>query len=204
MSLHGTDAYGTADGLPPLVLRAVAAARRHGFEFSCRPEQGRLLRVLAGGARHRIGETGTGCGVGLAWLASGAGDGVRLVSVERDQGRADVAREVFADDARVEVLHGDWRRVADHGPFDLLVLDGGGQGKTDDMAEPARLLAPGGVVVIDDFTPATTWPPRFEGAPDAARVRWLTHPELRAAELPLAPDLSTVVATYLPSADRAH
>lgn len=30
------------------------------------------------------GETGTGCGVGPAWPASGAADGVRLVSAQRD------------------------------------------------------------------------------------------------------------------------
>jgi predicted O-methyltransferase YrrM len=203
MSLRGTDSYGAEadDGVPPLVRRAVAAARRHGFEYSCRPEQGRLLRVLAGGARERIGETGTGCGVGLAWLASGAAQDVRLVSVERDERRARVAAEVFADCDRVEVLHGDWTRVVERGPFDLLVLDGGGQGKTDDMADPALLLAPGGTVVVDDFTPATTWPPLFDGAPDLARVGWLRHPDLHAAELRLAPDLSTVVGTYLPAAD---
>ncbi len=50
--------------LPRLVRRALAAARRHGFAHACRPEQGRLLHALAGGWE-RIGETGTGCGVGL-------------------------------------------------------------------------------------------------------------------------------------------
>jgi predicted O-methyltransferase YrrM len=43
------------------------------------PEQGRLLFALAARAQP-IGETGTGCGVGLAWLASGARPGTRLVS----------------------------------------------------------------------------------------------------------------------------
>lgn len=90
MSISGTDAHATADPttLPPLVRRALAAARRHGFAHACRPEQGRLLYALAGGARERIGETGTGCGVGLAWLASGAREGVRVFSVERDAERA--------------------------------------------------------------------------------------------------------------------
>lgn len=96
MTQDGTDAYTGADGLPPLVRHALAAARAHGFPFSCRPEQGRLLRVLAGGARLRIGETGTGLGVGLAWLASGAAPGVGLVSVEREPERARRAAEVFA------------------------------------------------------------------------------------------------------------
>lgn len=172
MSISGTDAHATADPatLPPLVRRALAAACRHGFAYACRPEQGRLLYALAGGARERIGETGTGCGVGLAWLASGAREGVRLFCVERDAERARVAAEVFADRPEVEVIHGDWRRIEEHGPYDLLVLDGGGTGKTpgDDPADPARLLTPRGAVVVDDFTPATGWPPLHEGAPDRA------------------------------------
>jgi predicted O-methyltransferase YrrM len=42
-----------------------------------------------------IGETGTGCGVGLAWLACGAHPDGRLVSVEREPARAGVAAGVF-------------------------------------------------------------------------------------------------------------
>ncbi|WP_194294275.1 O-methyltransferase [Streptomyces sp. RB17] len=199
MSLHGTDAYRGNDALPVLVRRAVEAARTHGFAFSCRPEQGRLLQVLAAGAPHSIAETGTGCGVGLAWLASGASPGTRLISIERDQRRARIAADVFRDCDHVEVLHGDWQRIEEYGPYDLLVLDGGGQAKGDGTADPARLLAAGGTVVIDDFTPATTWPPHFDGAPDESRLHWLEHPELRAAELRLAADLSVIVGTRLPT-----
>ncbi|MDI1454055.1 O-methyltransferase [Streptomyces sp. NPDC003388] len=197
MATDGTDAYGGAAGLPPLVRDALAAARAHGFPYSCRPEQGRLLHALAGGAGARIGETGTGLGVGLAWLASGARPGVRLYSVERDPERARLAAAVFADRPAVTVLTGDWRRIAEHGPFDLLVLDGGGQGKApgDEPADVAELLAPGGTVVVDDFTPATGWPPLHEGAVDRARLHWLGHPALRSAELRLAADLSAVVGT---------
>ncbi|WP_367323386.1 O-methyltransferase [Streptomyces sp. HUAS ZL42] len=175
MSISGTDAYDSTGHLPPLVERALAAARAHRFPYSCRPEQGRLLHALAGGARGLIGETGTGFGVGLAWLASGAGDGVRRVSVERDPERARVAAEVFADRPEVEVLTGDWERIGERGPYDLLVLDGGGQGKTegDPAADVGRLLVPGGTVVLDDFTPATGWPPLHEGAVDQSRLQWL-------------------------------
>lgn len=198
MSLRGTDAYRDVDALPELVRGAVAASRAHGFANSCRPEQGRLLQVLAAGAPRRIAETGTGCGVGLAWLASGAPSGTRLISVERDPERARVAADVFRDRDSVEVLQGDWRRIEEHGPYDLLVLDGGGQAKGNGTADPARLLAAGGTVVVDDFTPATTWPPRFDGAPDRPRLHWLEHPELRATEIRLAPDLSVIVGTRLP------
>ncbi|MEU1401898.1 class I SAM-dependent methyltransferase [Streptomyces sp. NPDC005728] len=199
MATLGTDAYTGIDELPPLVRDALTAARASGFPYSCRPEQGRLLHALAAGAPARIGETGTGLGVGLAWLASGAGPGVRLYSVERDPERARLAAGVFAGRPDVTVLTGDWRRIEEYGPFDLLVLDGGGQGKVpgDTPAAVERLLAPGGTVVVDDFTPATGWPPLHEGAPDLARLHWLEHPALRAAELRLAPDLSTVVGTRL-------
>ncbi|MFS4096443.1 O-methyltransferase [Streptomyces sp. AF1A] len=199
MATSGTDAYTGQDGLPPLVRRALAAARAHGFPHSCRPEQGRLLHALAGGARGRIGETGTGLGVGLAWLLSGAAPGVRLYGVERDADRARAAREVFAGRDEVTVLTGDWRRIEEYGPFDLLVLDGGGQGKApgDRPADVERLLAPGGTVVVDDFTPVAGWPPVHDGRVDRARLHWLEHPALRATELRLAPDLSTVVGTRL-------
>ncbi|MFE9424985.1 O-methyltransferase [Kitasatospora sp. NPDC006697] len=195
MSIRGTAAHLAADDLPPLVQKAVAAAEAAGFAHSCRPEQGRLLHTLAQGAVRWIGETGTGCGVGLAWLVSGAPPGVRLVSVERDEERAAVAAALFAGLPQVEVVRADWTVLHRHGgPYDLLVLDGGGQGKQgDEPADPERLLALGGTVVIDDFTPAAGWPPLHEGRPDEARLHWLEHPALDATELRLAPDFATVV-----------
>jgi predicted O-methyltransferase YrrM len=205
VSIAGTAAYDGEADLPPLVALAVEAARRAGFANSCLPAQGRLLRLLAGGVGAGvIGETGTGCGVGLAWLASGADPGARLVSVEREPSLAAVAAEVFAADPRVEVRAADWRDLRAAGPFDLLVLDGGGQGKaggrgmaTEAPLDPEDWLRPGGLVVLDDFTPATAWPPMHGGRPDTARLRWLSHRWLRAAEIRIAPDAATIVASYL-------
>lgn len=195
MSPQGTAAYDGLTDLPPLVTEAVNLARREGFGNSCRPEHGRLLFALASGAE-TIGETGTGCGVGLAWLASGARPGTRLASVELDPGRAAVAAELFKGLPQVTVIHGDWREIHREAPFDLLVLDGGASGKQgSDPAGPAALLRPGGTLVIDDLTPAGEWPPTFQGQIDAARMHWLTHPGLHAAELRLAPDLAALVAT---------
>ncbi|MER6830120.1 class I SAM-dependent methyltransferase [Streptosporangium sp. NPDC000563] len=195
MSVGGTAAYVDLAGLPPLVRRALQTAQGAGFAPSCRPEQGRLLYALAAGA-DVIGETGTGCGVGLAWLASGARPEARLVSVERDAHRASLAAQVFLDHPQVLVIRGDWREIYRDGPYDLLVLDGGGQGKGGEKpADPHRLLRPGGTLVIDDLTPARHWPPRFDGAVDQARMHWLDHPGLDAAELRLAPDLAALVAT---------
>jgi predicted O-methyltransferase YrrM len=198
VSIHGTDAYRGTRDLPPLVEQAAAAAWRAGFGSSCLPAHGRLLQLLAGGIDDGvIGETGTGCGVGLAWLASGARTGVRLASVEHDWRLADVAREVFAAVPAVTVLHGDWRELCQRGPFALLILDGGGQGKqTEPPISPREWLRPGGTVIIDDFAPAASWPPRFQGRPDAARLYWLQHPDLLATEIRTAPDASAIVATF--------
>ena len=146
MSPEGTAAYdGLIPGanLPPLVERAVDLARRQGFANSCRPEHGRLLYALAAGAG-TIGETGTGCGVGLAWLASGARPGTRLVSVEIDTERAGLVASLFADLPHLAVLPGDWREIYRAGPFDLLVLDGGAHGKSGGIpADPENLAQAG-------------------------------------------------------------
>lgn len=193
----GTDAYRGLAGLPPLVEKAVAAARQAGFRYSCLPSHGRLLQLLAAGVGEGvIGETGTGCGVGLAWLASGARTGVRLVSAEHDWLLADTARGVFAEVPAVTVLHGDWRELGGEAPFALLALDGGGQGKGagDQPVNPREWVRPGGTVVMDDFTPTREWPPRHDGRPDAARLHWLEHPDLLATMISTEPDAASVVA----------
>jgi hypothetical protein len=63
--------------------------------------------------------------------------------------------------------------------------------------DPADWLKPGGLLVIDDFAPMTAWPPVHEGRPDAARLHWLRHPRLAAAEVRVTPDAATIVATFL-------
>ena len=200
MSENGTQAYEGRPGLPPRVEAAVELAGEMEFPFSCLPEQGELLRLLARGigASGLIGETGTGCGVGLAWLLAGAPAGAAIVSVERNPERAAAAQKLFADVPGTTVLHGDWSELRRFAPFDLLVLDGGGQGKgTEPPLDPALWMRPGGVLVIDDFTPLTSWPPMHRGAIDTARAYWLDHPRLRAAQINVTPDAATIVATYV-------
>jgi predicted O-methyltransferase YrrM len=198
MSPHGTDAYRDVSSLPPLVARAVSVARRADFGNSCLPAHGQLLKLLAGGIGSGvIGETGTGCGVGLAWLASGARPGVRLISIEQDEGRATMAREIFAGVPAVTVLQGEWRELRASGPFELLTLDGGGQGKGDPESalRPREWLVPGGTLVMDDFTPGGGWPPVHDGQPDTARLHWLRHPDLLSTEIRTQPGACSIVAT---------
>lgn len=192
---------GQDERLPPLVRAAVEAARAMGFEDSCLPSHGRLLQVLAGGmAEGVIAETGTGAGVGLAWMASAARRGVRLVSIERDDERATAASALFSDVPAVSVRHGDWRELASECPFSLLALDGGGQGKGEDRPiDPLVWLRPGGVIVMDDFTPATEWPPQFAGGTDHARLFWFEHPDMFTAEITTEPGACSMVAVRRPS-----
>lgn len=174
---------------------AIDVASNQGFDNSCAPEQGRLLSVLAAGCTGlRIGETGTGCGVGLAWMINATDESTSFVSVERDAGRAAASAALFAGRPNVRVVHGNWTDLREHGPFDLLMLDGGGKGKEpgeDPALDPtAGWLAVGGTIVLDDFTPFG-----HPGAPahDPARRYWLEHPALQATELRLSPALATVV-----------
>ena len=111
---------------PPLVRRAERAAADLAFGNSCSPETGRLLHVLAGmRGRLRVGETGTGVGVGAAWMVSALDPSVPFFTAEVDPERAESARAVFAEDANVTVLTGDWRDVLpEHAPYDHLFHDG--------------------------------------------------------------------------------
>ncbi|HEY3504565.1 MAG TPA: class I SAM-dependent methyltransferase [Actinocatenispora sp.] len=176
------------------MTRARAAAAAAGFGFSCTDGVGRLLATLAAAAgTGPVGEAGTGYGVGTAWLRSGLADDARLVTVERDAARAASTAALFADDPAVVVLTDDWQALAVHGPYRLLFCDGGAkQGGPDAVYE---LVAPGGVVVLDDFTPSPGWPPTYRGRPDELRLSWLTDPRFVAVEVGTATDATAIVAT---------
>jgi predicted O-methyltransferase YrrM len=176
--------------VPPLVERALEIERELGFERSSIPEVGRLLHVLAGQrGRVRVGEIGTGTGVGAAWIASALPPAVPFVTVELDAARAAAASRLFADDENAKVLHGDWHELMPaYAPFDLLFYDGGGKQRPElDGDEVIGLLAPGGTVVLDDLTP---------GRPGADPVRafWLEHPRLAAIELLTTPKTALILA----------
>lgn len=175
---------------PPLVARARALADELGFERSSVPEVGRLLHALAAQrGRTRVGEIGTGAGVGAAWIVSGLDPSVPFVTVEPDAERSARAAALLADDPNVRVLRGDWRDVLPaEAPFDLLFYDGGGKQRPEEDGERViGLLAPGGTLVMDDLTPGRP-------GPDPVRAFWLGHPRLAAVELTLSPALAAIVA----------
>jgi len=196
------------DGFPPLVLRAQELARRIGFPLSrqeaghagpsaCLPGVGRFLAMLAAGCTGgRIGELGTGIGIGAAWMASAMPADCVLITVEIDQHRAAAARDLLSVDPRVEVITGDAvGMLSTRAPFDLLFSDGGGH----DQAALVELLRIGGRIVNDDVTPQQALPP---GSPyltdDPKRRFFFGDPRLVSTEVVL-PDLcnSLLVGTRI-------
>jgi len=182
---------------PPLVTQAVNLARQLGFEHSCLPEVGRLLFVLAGSVRAgTIGEIGTGCGVGAAWIASALTAGPRFLTVELDPEQAASASTLLQPYPAIQVLHSDWHALLSYGPFDLLFVDAT-PAKYDEPESVVAALRPGGMVMLDDLTPPEYWPEEWHGQPDALGEFWLTHKDLRATELRTTPPTSVILATRI-------
>jgi len=180
--------------LPPVVERAFAVSRKHGYVSFCRNETGRLLATLAATRSGTLAEFGTGCGVGTAWLRSGVRQDGQILTAELDPELAKAAAEIFRDDAQVEVVAADWSTLRDRGPFSLLFLDAR-EPKDSGADTIVDLVEPGGVVVLDDFTPCSSWPPVYEGRVDALREQWLTDERFTTAEVMVASDASVLIAT---------
>jgi predicted O-methyltransferase YrrM len=185
--------------LPDVVNRAFDVSRRAGYVSFCRNETGRLLAMLAATRDGTMAEFGTGCGVGTAWLRSGVrghpgSEKARIVTAELNPKLAEAAAEIFRDDPQVEVLAADWSTLLDRGPFALLFLDSREpkQGGPDRIAD---LVEPGGVVVLDDFTPCSSWPPVYEGRVDVLREQWLSDERFTTVEVMVAADASVLIAT---------
>jgi predicted O-methyltransferase YrrM len=172
------------------VRDAKAVATRLGFSQKCSDEAGRLLQLLAASRPGSlIGEIGGGCGVGTAWLLDGATPDARLVTVEREADRAGEVARLFADDPRVTVLSGDWELIAAHAPFDLLFVDAAPP-KHSFPAQLLPLVAPGGMVVLDDLTPLPEGVERH----DPLRSFWHGLPGWTVAEVQIGPREAALLA----------
>ena len=180
--------------LPDIVSRAFDVCRQAGYVAFCRNETGRLLATLAATRGGTMAEFGTGCGVGTAWLRSGVRNGARILTAELDAALADAAQRIFLDDASVEVLAADWNVLRDHGPFSLLFLDSGSPEQVG-VDAVVDLVEPGGIVVLDDFTPCESWPPITYGRVDTLREQWLSDERFTAVEVMVATDAAALIAT---------
>ena len=188
------DVMSAPPDLPSVVARAFDVSRRAGYVSFCRNETGRLLAALAATREGTMAEFGTGCGVGTAWLRSGARPGATILSAELDEKLAVAAQEIFEDDPQVEVLAADWSTLLNKGPYSLLFLDPSSP-EDASVDAVADLVEPGGIVVMDDFTPCEGWPPVSLGRVDTLRETWLTDERFTAVEVMVAQDASALIAT---------
>jgi predicted O-methyltransferase YrrM len=185
---------------PPLVARAHELARQAGFPLTreqagpgrpsaCLPGTGRFLAMLAAGCTGgRIGELGTGAGIGTGWIASAMPADCTLITAEIDERLASMVRALVARDPRIGVITGDALGVmAGRGPFDLLFADSGVRDEAD-FAALVGLLHPGGRIVMDDLTPQRALAPDSPLLASDLKRQLFTHPGLVSTEVVL-PDL---------------
>jgi predicted O-methyltransferase YrrM len=185
---------------PPLVTRARVLARQAGFPLTreeaspgrpsaCLPGVGRFLAVLASGcAGGRIGELGTGAGIGTGWIASAMPADCSLITAEIDERLARMARDLVAADPRVEVITGDAISImSGRGPFDLVFADCGVRDEAG-FAALVDLLGIGGRIVMDDLTPQRTLAPDPPLLANDLKRRFFTNARLVSTEVVL-PDL---------------
>ena len=181
------------NAVPGLVAKALDLARQRGFISSTRSETGRLLAALAASRTGTLAELGTGTGVGSAWLSTGAGPDARIVSAELDLNLADEVRHLFADVGNVEIVSGDWSTLREYAPFSLVFVDV--REVMENIDGLADLIEPGGIAVLDDFTPSPHWPPIVDGQVDTIREQWLTDERFVAVELLIDPHAALLIAT---------
>jgi len=164
-------------------------------------EVGALLRVLATSiGATRILEVGTCIGYSGIWLARALPKGGMLITMEKDAGRAAVAKANFARAGlgdRVSVMVGDaaLKLVKVSGPFDLIFQDGH-KPLYNTLLEPlVALLRPGGLLVTDnvlwdgEVVPGFTDTPK-KNADDTRAIieyneRLAAHPQLLTSIVPL-------------------
>lgn len=146
----------------PEMLEAIQKDTKElGFTMASELKTGALLAALAaskpGG---RLLELGTGTGHGTAWLLSGMDATATLDTVDTDETVVAVARRHLSGDRRVtfHVMDGAvFLTQEDLQPFDVIYADAW-PGKFTHLDEALSLLRPGGVYVIDDLLPQTSWP----------------------------------------------
>lgn len=155
--------------VPVLAAKSLAMGEELGFRLASDARTGSLLRTLVASKRGgRVLEVGAGLGAGTAWILAGMDPTARLVSLEIDEEAADIVRDLFKDEPRLELVHTDateWLERYDGPPFDLVFVDTTIT-KFERRDLLLRCMAPGALLVADDLLPGPTWtenhPPRVE------------------------------------------
>lgn len=128
-------------------------------EIQVSPTQGKFLMLLAAmlGARSVL-EVGTLAGYSTIWLARGVAAGGRVVTLERNEKHAEVARSNLqragmADRSQVRVGAASdslQQLIAERADFDLVFIDADKKGYPDYLTAALQLTHTGSVIVADN------------------------------------------------------
>lgn len=148
----------TLIGPDPALSAAVAASAKARLpQISVSAQQGKFLCLLASAMQaNRVLELGTLGGYSTIWLARGVGPRGRVVTLEFDPQRAEVARanlECAGLGERVEVVVGaalDTLPKVTGGPFDLVFIDADKENNAAYLEWAIKLGHPGTVIVVDN------------------------------------------------------
>jgi caffeoyl-CoA O-methyltransferase len=144
---------------PPGALAEVAAATRHTMPspgmMSGRVEARLLAALIAVGAARRVLEVGTFTGFGALTMAAALPDGGEVVTIEKDEDTAAIARDNFESSEhgrKVRMIIGDAREVLAEleGPFDLIYIDAWKSDYPHYYEAGVPLLSERGVIVADN------------------------------------------------------
>ncbi len=124
--------------------------------ITVKPEEGRFLQVLVAACRPKVAiEIGTLGGYSGTWIARGLPAGGRLITLELDPMRAEIAREHFrlaGVEDRVEIRVGNAHNLllelSDNGPFDFVFIDAEKEGNPAYLEWTLDHLRPGGVLAV--------------------------------------------------------
>ncbi len=145
-------------GDDPVLSAALEASSSAGLpSIAVSTQQGKFLKLLAGAIQaRRVLEIGTLGGFSTIWLARGAGQAGRVVTLEYEPKHAEVARanlQRAGVGEQVEVIVGvalDTLPTVSGGPFDLVFIDADKENYPAYLEWAVRLSRPGSVIVVDN------------------------------------------------------
>jgi predicted O-methyltransferase YrrM len=183
-----TDLLVQPDPALEAALQASAAAGLPPIQVS--PTQGKLLHLLARvqGAR-AILEIGTLGGYSTIWLARALTVGGRLITLEIDPQRAEIARANLARAGLADVVELRLGRALEtlpqlaaegRGPFDLIFIDADRPNNPEYFAWALKLSHRGSLIIVDNVVRKGAVIDAASGDPDIQGVRRLN--EALAAE----------------------
>lgn len=170
-----------------------------GLPSACIPEVGKLLSVLAAGYPNgKIGEFGTGAGVGAAWLLHGLPKNSKLISAEIDETLVARTKELFAEYPNVEIRQGDCFEVMQNEmPFDLLFIDTGIRHllTPENYNRITEMVKVGGKIVFDDLLPIELWLSDWDDLVDEKREFIFRNPRVVGTEVRTTATQVAIIAT---------